>query len=242
MLFSSLIFLFGFLPAALLGFAVLGRWGRRAGAGWLVLASFVFYGWWEPRFLPILLTSIAFNYLAAALIRRAAARPGLARGLTFGAVSANLLALVYYKYLASIAGFLIGAGLPLPAIDPILLPLGISFFTFTQIGYLLDVQEGVSDVSNGLDYVLFVTFFPHLIAGPILHNREMMPQYAEPATFRLRADNVTVGLAIFTVGLAKKVLFADPIGSVVPAGMAHPGTLGLWGALILLCFRGHPEA
>ncbi len=230
MLFSSLIFLFGFLPAALLGFAVFGRWGRRAGAAWLALASFVFYGWWEPRFLPILLTSIAFNYAAAALIRRTAARPGLARALTIVAVSANLLALVYFKYLASLAGFLIGAGVPLPPIDPILLPLGISFFTFTQIGYLLDVREGVSDVSNALDYVLFVTFFPHLIAGPILHNREMMPQYADPATFRLRADNVTVGLGIFTIGLAKKVLLADPIGSVVPGGMAHPGALGLWGA------------
>ncbi len=230
MLFSSLIFLFGFLPAALLGFSVLGRLGRRAGAGWLVLASLVFYGWWEPRFLPILLGSITFNYGAAALIRRMAAHPALAQAVTVVAVGCNLLALVYFKYLASLAGFLIGMGVPLHPVDPILLPLGISFFTFTQIGYLLDVREGVSDVSNVLDYLLFVTFFPHLIAGPILHNREMMPQYADPATFRIRADNCAIGLAIFTIGLAKKVLLADPIGAVVPDGMAHPGALGLWGA------------
>lgn len=230
MLFSSLVFLFGFLPLALAGFALLGRLGRQAGAAWLVAASLVFYGWWEPRFLPILAASIAFNYAAAMLIRRTAGRPAAQSAVAVAAVAANLLALVYFKYLASLVGFLIGTGLPLPAVSPILLPLGISFFTFTQIGYLLDVREGVTKATGLLDYLLFVTFFPHLIAGPILHNREMMPQYADAATFRIRADNVTIGLAIFTIGLLKKTVLADPIAAIVPDGFAHPGTLGLYGA------------
>jgi alginate O-acetyltransferase complex protein AlgI len=230
MLFSSFIFLFGFLPAALAGFWIAGRFGRTVAASWLVVASLVFYGWWEPRFLVVLLGSILFNYGAAAAIRRlegAARRQGLVLTL---AVCANLLALVYYKYLFSILEFLRSTGIADVPFAPVLLPLGISFFTFTQIGYLLDVKQGVSKVSTPLDYLLFVTFFPHLIAGPILHNREMMPQYADPGRFKFDAVNMAVGLSIFTIGLVKKTVLADPVSSVVAPGFADPGALGLIGA------------
>ena len=230
MLFSSFIFLFGFLPAALAGFFVAGRFGRPATAGWLVVASLVFYAWWEPRFLAVLLGSILFNYAAAAAIRRLESMPRWQALLTALAIAANLLALIYYKYLFSIFGFLRSEGIMDVSFAPVLLPLGISFFTFTQIGYLLDVKQGVSKVSTPLDYLLFVTFFPHLIAGPILHNREMMPQYADPDTFRFSATNLAVGLSIFTIGLVKKTVLADPVSSVVGPGFANPGALGLVGA------------
>lgn len=230
MLFSSFIFLFGFLPAALAGFFVAGRFGRPVAAAWLVVASLAFYGWWEPRFLAVLLGSILFNYLAAAAVRRLEAMPRRQAVLLTLAIAANLLTLIYYKYLFSIFGFLRSTGIADVPFTPVLLPLGISFFTFTQIGYLLDVKQGVSKVSNPLDYLLFVTFFPHLIAGPILHNREMMPQYADPGTFRFNAANLAVGLSIFTIGLVKKTVLADPVSSVVGPGFADPGALGLMGA------------
>lgn len=226
MLFSSLIFLFGFLPVALAGFFIACRFGKQATAVWLVAASLVFYGWWEPRFLVVLLASIVFNYAVTIAIRRLERTPRHQAILLALAIAANLLALIYYKYLFSVLGFLRSIGAADVHSAPVLLPLGISFFTFTQIGYLLDVRQGISKVGTPLDYLLFVTFFPHLIAGPILHNREMMPQYADAGTFRFDPANLAIGLSIFTIGLVKKTIFADPVSSVVGPGFASPGALG----------------
>ncbi len=235
MVFSSFAFIAGFMPLALLGFLVAARIGKRAGALWLVLASLAFYSYWRVEFLPLLLASIGFNFSIGWALARTMERPGLQLAVFLLGLTADLLALVYYKYSVALAvslGFHSVAGTPF---DDIILPLGISFFTFTQIGYLVDVKQGVAKTRDLLSYVLFVTFFPHLIAGPILHNREMMPQFADPATYRFSSGNFAIGLTIFCIGLAKKVLLADPLSADVAASFAQPGTAGLvtaWLAVI----------
>ena len=121
------------------------------------------------------------------------------------AVSFNLALLGYFKYanfFLTATGGLLGVEPPVMAV---LLPIGISFFTFTQIAFLVDASRGTAREYDLLDYVLFVSYFPHLVAGPILHHREMMPQFGDPATYRPRAGNFAVGLTILTIGLFKKV-------------------------------------
>jgi alginate O-acetyltransferase complex protein AlgI len=226
MLFSSFAFIFGFLPLALVGFYACARTGHRFAAGWLVLASLGFYAYWKISFLPLLLISIAFNYGTSRIIAAAEKRPSLQSALLLIGIGADLMALMYYKYLAALVDFLHVQGTVSFTIGDIILPLGISFFTFTQIGYLVDVKQGIAKTRGLLSYVLFVTFFPHLIAGPILHNREMMPQFADPATYRYSSRNLMVGLMIFIIGLAKKSVFADPMAADVAAGFAASGTAG----------------
>ena len=187
MLFNSLPFIFVFLPVVLLGFFALGRVNRLAAAAWLALASFAFYGWWNPKYVVLLAGSILFNYSAGLAIVRAGAagQRGRSKQLLVLAVIANLGLLGYYKY----ANFfldnlnaLTGAGVSL---GQIILPLGISFFTFTQIAFLVDAYQGKAREYNFVHYGLFVTYFPHLIAGPILHHSEMMPQFARREIYRL---------------------------------------------------------
>jgi D-alanyl-lipoteichoic acid acyltransferase DltB (MBOAT superfamily) len=230
LLFNSYVFLYAFLPIALLGYFLLARLGRVPAVLWLVALSLVFYGWWNPTYVPLLLASISGNYLLSRLIYAWEKRPRRQAWTLALGVAANIGALGYYKYLGWLVSLLNATGavrLPMPHI---VLPLGISFFTFTQLGYLIDCRQGAAKDRGFLSYLVFVTFFPHLIAGPILHNREMMPQFSDPATYRLSADNVAVGLGIFIIGLLKKCLLADPIGAVVPAGFAHPEALGLFAA------------
>ena len=112
----------------------------------------------------------------------------------------------------------------------VVLPLGISFFTFTQIGYLVDVKEGTARDRGLVNYAMFVTFFPHLIAGPILHNREIMPQFAAPTTYRLSGRNIAIGLSIFIIGLFKKTVLADPLSAGVGEGFSHSGDLAFLAA------------
>ena len=228
MVFSSIPFIFAFLPLALLGFWAASRFGARAAGIWLILASLGFYAYWRLDFLPLLLFSIAFNYTVSVVLARTEHRPALQSGVLLFGIAADLLALVYYKYAAGFAsffGFETVVGVPF---WEIVLPLGISFFTFTQIGYLVDVKQGVAKTRDLLSYVLFVTFFPHLIAGPILHNREMMPQFADRATYRFSGSNLAVGLTIFAIGLCKKVLLADPLAGDVALRFADPGSGGLY--------------
>ena len=175
MLFNSGVFLLGFLPLALAGFFAFGAFGRqRLALGWLTLMSLVFYGWWNPVHVPLLLASMGCNYL---LGRRLGRHPS--RALLTAGVAGNLLLLGYFKY----TGFavetldgLLGLGWAVPHI---VLPLAISFFTFQQIAYLSDAHDGVAVEHDFLNYCLFVTFFPHLIAGPITHHREMLTQFAD---------------------------------------------------------------
>jgi alginate O-acetyltransferase complex protein AlgI len=219
MLFNSHEFLFLFLPATLAGYWWLnGHAAPRIALGWLVAASLVFYGWWNPVYLWVLIVSMAGNYAFGRAI--AACRPNGAAGAVLVAVgvAANLALLGYFKY----SGFLLdnltalaGQGWS-PA--QIILPLGISFFTFQQIAYLADCRTLGAAERDFVKYGLFVSFFPQLIAGPIVHHGEMLPQFEREETYHLRASNLAAGLAFFTIGLFKKVVIADgvaPIASLV---------------------------
>lgn len=218
MLFNTHIFLFLFLPLTLWGFFRLGCVSTGWAAGWLAVASLVFYGWWNPAYVLLLLVSIVFNYTLGMWIvhLRASGRRGkAAKYLLIGAIVSDLVLLGYYKYsnffIANISG-LFGQSV---GISDIVLPLGISFYTFTQIAFLVDVYHGKAREYNFVHYVLFVTYFPHLIAGPILHHKEMMPQFEQPSTYRLNREDVAVGLTIFAIGLFKKVVLADGVSVYV---------------------------
>ncbi len=211
MLFNSYTFIFLFLPITLLGFHLLGKEGYyRTAIAWLAGASLFFYGWWNPAYLALILFSIVFNYGVGVSLGYTPNSPQKKPVLFFG-VASNLGLLGYYKY----ANFFIenvnaitGAEILL---DQIVLPLAISFFTFQQITYLVDVYRGEVKEHNFLHYCLFVTFFPQLIAGPIVHHKEMLPQFAQVITYRLRAKHLAVGFTIFAIGLFKKVVLADGI-------------------------------
>jgi D-alanyl-lipoteichoic acid acyltransferase DltB (MBOAT superfamily) len=233
MLFNSPSFLFLFLPLTLGVFHLLGRFGWRLALGWLTVMSFVFYAWWNPAYAWPMVVSILGNFACGlALVRVRGGRwggPVLAVGIAL-----NLAALGYFKYAQFIADNLSQlTGLPY-ALDAIVLPLGISFFTFTQIAYLVDVRRGIASEAEFLNYCLFVTFFPHLIAGPIIHHKEMMPQFARPKRGSVGED-LAVGTALFVIGLFKKVILADSVSTFpeLAFGAAQPpGLLLAWlGAL-----------
>ncbi|MET0744174.1 MAG: MBOAT family protein [Microvirga sp.] len=206
-LFNSAPFLFVFLPIALAVYLTLRNRHPQLANGWLLVASLFFYGWWEVRFLPVLLSSIVANFLLGRAISR---RPEAGHALLAAGVALNLTALGCFKYanflIANVAG-LVGANWP--GID-IPLPIGISFFTFTQIAYLVDACQRKAEEPDPIRYGLFVTYFPHLIAGPILHHGEMMPQFADRRS-RDRLRDIAVGLVLLSAGLFKKVVIADSI-------------------------------
>jgi alginate O-acetyltransferase complex protein AlgI len=222
MLFNSYVFLFVFLPVALAGYyAAAHLAGPGAARIWLCLSSLFFYAWWNPVFVLLLAASVAFNYaLSRWLVGDDRSGPAHQGAILFVGVAANLLLLFYYKYLFPLIGFFHDLGWVVAQGGSLILPIGISFFTFTQIGYLVDCRQGQVKDRGLINYVLFVTFFPHLIAGPILHHREIMPQFARDETYRVQARNLAVGLTLFAVGLAKKVLLADSIAPSVELGFA----------------------
>jgi D-alanyl-lipoteichoic acid acyltransferase DltB (MBOAT superfamily) len=208
----------------LIGFFQLARFNQAWAAGWLAAASLFFYGCWNPAYVGLLLGSIVCNYAFGTWIAKAGVQGALSRKkqvLVF-AIAANLALLCYYKYanffLASANSFT-GGHLSL---GDIILPLGISFFTFTQIAFLVDTYQGKVKEYNFIHYVLFVTYFPHLIAGPVLHHKEMMPQFAHTSTYRFNYENITVGLTIFFIGLFKKVVLADGLAFYVEPVFSAP--------------------
>ena len=221
MLFNSYPFLFIFLPLTLAGYEVASRFHQRAVVLWLGFMSLVFYGWSQPGLLMILLGSILLNYAAAGLISRKIPNGTAPRVWLTAAIVLNLAVLGYYKYFFPSMNFFSSVfGLSKHWTD-VILPLGISFFTFTQIAFLVDLYKKQAEQQDLPSYLLFVTFFPHLIAGPILHHREMMPQFKRRAT-RLNVADFTVGGTWFVMGLAKKVLVADTFaGSAVQIFLAH---------------------
>ena len=239
MLFNSYPFIFVFFPLVLIGFFLIGARSARAAAGFLALASLFFYGWWSVKALPLLVGSICFNYWAGLRLTPSPDRSDGARKrwLIF-ALTVNLIVLAIFKYanffLGNVNEALTEAGAsPLPLLH-IALPIGISFYTFTQIAFLVDCWHGKVHERRFVHYALFVTYFPHLIAGPVLHHAQMMPQFANPATYRLNPDKLALGLAIFTFGLAKKLLIADRVGQYadmffngVHAGTV-PGMVSAW--------------
>ncbi|MBR2215568.1 MAG: MBOAT family protein [Selenomonadaceae bacterium] len=208
MLFNSYEFIFLFLPVTFLGFFRLAKhYGQRVAILWLTLASFFFYGWWDFLYVPLLFASIAFNYAVGKYIETAAHGKGW---LTLGIIC-NVLLLCVFKYtdfFLDTVNTLSGSALPLPHI---VLPLGISFFTFTQTAYLVDVYRRQTKNDTFLTYCEFVTIFPHLIAGPIINHKEMMPQFMAAKNFVIDYRNVAMGLCLFTMGLFKKVVVADKL-------------------------------
>lgn len=230
MLFNSIEFLLFFLPVVFAGFCLLKSALPGAVLPWLTLSSLVFYAWWEPRYLVLLLGSALFNY---SLGRAIAGASSVSRGrllLTLG-VAANLCLLAYYKYAAFIVenvATLLGADLPTPGI---ILPLAISFFTFQQIAYLADAHADRRAEQSPLRYLLFVCFFPQLIAGPIVHHKEIMGQFRQ---INLRFDRALIApaLALLILGLGKKVLLADSLALLVTPGfsLAQAGSASLTAA------------
>lgn len=218
MLFNSYSFIFVFLPITLAIFFLAARWRLMPLAtAALVLASVFFYAYWDVRNLPVLLSSMLFNFLIARLLQA-----GHRKVLLTAAVAVDLLILGYFKY----TGFVINnlnnffnAGLSVPAI---VLPLGLSFFTFTQIAYLVDSYRGETKGCDFLTYSLFVTFFPHLIAGPILYHKDIIPQFKSLRSRIFSHKNLAVGLSIFIMGLSKKVLIADHLADWVAPAFAQP--------------------
>lgn len=227
MLFNSYAFILLYLPITLLVYYGLARFRRvRAATAWLVLASFFFYGYWDVRYVPLLFGSICWNYWFGRQIEAASRK----RVVLAIAVSGNIALLAYYKYtgfffetINSVFGFSYD-------IPHIVLPLGISFFTFTQTAYLVDVYRGETRKSGGgtfLHYLLFVTIFPHLIAGPIINYRAMMPQFTRLRNFVPNYRNLSFGLALFVIGLFKKVYIADQIAPWVANVFSRTGEISV---------------
>lgn len=214
MLFNSYEFILLFLPGCLAGYFLLGkRYGLDAAIVWLSIVSIGFYAWWNWRLAPLLLASIAGNALAGNAIIKLQQRSGVcrARRILWISVLTNLALLGYFKYANFFLNTVATIGeMPRSSLE-IVLPIGISFFTFTQIAYLVDAWRGEVEAFSFRRYFLFVTYFPHLIAGPVLHHREMMGQFANPAIVRTQMHLIAAGVSIFTIGLFKKVWLADSV-------------------------------
>ncbi len=217
MLFNSYEFIFVFLPTTLAVFFLLGRISREWSLCWLICASLVFYAWWRPINVLIIAPSILINFALARTLLRLRSNPAHASTarwvLGFGIVF-NLAFLGYFKYVnffSTVANDVAGTHF---FIEQVILPLGISFITFQKIAFLIDVHARRIESFTLKDYCLFVLFFPQLIAGPIVHYREMMPQF-QKTTCRFDKEGVAVGLTLFLMGLFKKVVLADGLAAHV---------------------------
>ncbi|TCO74297.1 MBOAT family O-acyltransferase [Chromatocurvus halotolerans] len=239
MLFNSFEFIFFFLPITLAVFyaASLLR-GNELAIACLVACSLFFYSWWNPLYLTLLLFSMGVNFVIG---RRLSTRPG--RSLLTVGVVLNLGLLGYFKY----TGFILSNIDSLFGEDwssvNIILPLAISFFTFQQIAYLVDSYRGITREYSFLHYALFVSFFPQLIAGPIVHHKDVLPQFAQSQRFQPLASNIAIGLTIFAIGFFKKTVladgvadYADPVFAAADAG-GQPAMLQAWGGALAYTFQ-----
>jgi alginate O-acetyltransferase complex protein AlgI len=217
MLFQSLSFLFVFLPIALTGYYCTRN--LRHAKYWLIAASLAFYAHWDRRLLPMLLLAVAMTWLLA---RLAIGRKQ--PGWLIAGIAGNLALLAFFKY-SNFVLFNFGAvtGTPVPSFS-IVLPLAISFFTFHQISFLVDIWRNQSKLYDFSDYLLYIVFFPHLIAGPIVRHNEFMPQI-EARRDEAKVRMAALGLALFTLGLAKKLWIADPL-SIVSDGLFAQAATG----------------
>jgi alginate O-acetyltransferase complex protein AlgI len=230
MLFNSFEFIFALLPLSVVLYFLASRVSGRLAVLWLVLVSLFFYGWWRPENLPLFLASILFNFGAAALLSRPEVKWSRRTILIVG-IAGNLGLLATFKYGQFIvANFnqLVGTSIPSPNF---VLPLGISFFTFTQIAYLVDIYKARGTRHPFPTYALFVSYFPHLLAGPILHHAEMLPQFADDQNRKPRWDHLWQGICLFGIGLSKKVLLADALAPYARFGFdiaPHLNLLEAW--------------
>ena len=211
MLFNSIEFIFLFLPITLLSYLLTSRLFYSSWAISCVAASLFFYGWWNPKYLSLLIFSILFNYCVGFFLSKNSIVPIIRKNLLFLGIAVNLGLIGYFKYtnfFLENLNAIINTNFSHPQI---ILPLGISFFTFQQIAYLVDSYRGETKEYNLLYYSLFVSFFPQLIAGPIVHHKDIIPQFTNKSIARFSSENIAVGLAFFLLGLFKKVLLADSI-------------------------------
>ena len=232
MLFNSVEFILIFLPIVLAGFQLCAIFSRRAAIWWLTVLSVIFYGVWDVRAVVFLVASILVNYAGAWSIARFRESTSRQTAILAATITLNLGALCYFKYLFSILNFLHHSTALPWTMSEVILPLGISFFTFTQIAYLIDLRQGEAELEPLINYAFFVTFFPHLIAGPILHHHEIMPQLIRRQSFRLSKDDLASGMTLFVFGLFKKVVLADRAAHSVPALFNDPSHASLalaWG-------------
>ena len=226
MLFNSYDYLLVFLPVTAVIYLALGRLDRIAASKvWLVFASLVFYSWWGLHYLPLIVTSILVNYAIGTALGRGEVLPSLRRALLIAGLGFNLGLLGYFKYanffvenLNNVAGINVD-------LAHVALPLAISFFTFQKIAYLVDSFRGQTVDYNFLDYALFVTFFPQLIAGPIVHHKDVVPQFRDRTNAGPNPNNISIGLSILGIGLFKKVMIADSIAPYVAHGFDGSGPI-----------------
>ena len=254
MLFNSFIFIFGFLPVAFVAFYAARRAGRLAAMWVLTVASLGFYAVWLPSQSWILLVSIVVNYIVGHYIQKFRERsPAIATTLLCLGLAANLGNLIYFKYIMFIL-YNTNRFLETDFVVPhIILPLGISFFTFQKIAYLVDCARGEAKNTTVSEFALFAAFFPQLISGPIVHHKEIIPQFRKPTFGRLRWSNVLVGLSIFSIGLFKKTVIADTLSAyfsptykaAVTAGAVDPMTGWLiavaWTLQVYFDFSGYSD-
>ena len=243
MLFNSFPFFLVFLPLALLGYFQLSKYSLRASTVFLMAASVAFYCYWDVHYLPLLALSVAGNFTLGRHISRhvEGGRPNAARNWLIVGIVLNLGVLFFFKYfnfaLNNIAAL---TGVP-NEVAPIALPIGISFFTFTQIAYLVDSRQGKVREYRPESYGLFVTYFPHLIAGPILHHKDMMPQFDAAESHRFSQGRLAVGMLFFTIGLFKKVVLADGVARYVApvfdVHFAHLSQLEAWAGALAYTFQ-----
>ncbi|HIF08546.1 MAG TPA: MBOAT family protein [Sneathiellales bacterium] len=224
MLFHSQIFLLLFLPAALLAYYALAARGR-SGVWWLIAASFVFYGYWDARLLPLLAGSITVNWMFAQWVTAENSPVFIKRNLMPLGIALNLLVIGVFKYADFFADTVAWVNGDTRAPLAIILPLGISFFTFQQISYLADLKRGAAPRYQFSDYALYVSFFPQLIAGPIVRHNEFIFQLAHDPLRTGTAKRLSQGGILLLVGLLKKVfvadrmaLLADPVFARAAAG------------------------
>jgi alginate O-acetyltransferase complex protein AlgI len=234
MLFSSPEFLFGFLPATIVTTLLASYFlGKPATVAVLIAASMFFYAWWSPSFLILLIGSVVVNYTIGRSLTHHPSRLRLSAGIAF-----NLGLLGYFKYVNFFLGTLNALGGTHMAVAQVALPLGISFFTFQKIAFLVDAHRGRVRHLDPLSFFLFVFFFPQLISGPIVHHSEFIPQLREKTRITVRFDDFWIGLAILSVGLAKKVVIADSLATyadpVFASNYGPRALLDAWGAV--LCF------
>lgn len=226
MLFTQFEFIFIYLPITIVGYFLIARYTNNSifQIVWLGAASLAFYSVWNIKFVPVILISIVANYFLGIAIGSQPYKSRTRTRVFLFAVVANLAALAFFKYTnfgIDTVNHLTGLHIHLAKIA---LPLGISFFTFTQIAYLVDVYGDYPSERNFSKYVLFVTYFPHLIAGPILHHREMIPQFGAEENRRFSAERFAIGLTIFAIGMFKKAVIADGFALLSDPVFAHAST------------------
>jgi D-alanyl-lipoteichoic acid acyltransferase DltB (MBOAT superfamily) len=233
MTFHSFAFIFVFLPVAVAGYFLLSRLADRKWAkAWLITVSLIFFAVSDVQDLPLLVGSVAFNWMMAKLLMKAGASPASRRTLLIGGISANIAFLCFFKYAAfflHVLNLLLDSKISAPHSS---FPLGISFYTIYQIMFLVDCYEGLVEGHDSLDHFVFAGFFPYVTMGPIVRWKQVVPQLNDPNGWQPNADNVAKGLYVFVIGFFKKVVLADSFFRWADAGFSYAHPLSLIGSWI----------